>query len=536
MSIRLKLFGITAAGILLLGISGGAGYWGITHLSDATAGMGKNTSILRNHLTADMMHDALSSDVMAALVASETGNRAELSNVQAALDEHADTFLAMLDENKELIQQQSIQNTLKDVLPTLNAYIESAREITTLASENREAALAKLPEFRSAYELLADRMEALTELIEASSASVESNAQQVGSRSNTLIVLTALVGILILSGIAWGVSSGITRALNRLVDGARAVADGDLTQPLRTAGTDEIAQTAQALEVMRQNLGDMVSSLNASAHRLGEASSTLNAVSRETHSGMLEQQSEIAQAATAMQEMASTAQDVSENIASAATAASQARVSSADANTIVENTISAMQSLAKQVEETAGVINQLDSDSGEISQILEVITSLADQTNLLALNAAIEAARAGEQGRGFAVVADEVRSLAARTQESTDQIKETIEKLQSGSGAAVTAMKKSGDRSKEVVDQARRAGESLHSIAASVDEINDMNTQIASAAEQQSTVADNISQSLEDINGRAQTTTESTERTSKAAFDVEDIARELEKSVKRFQV
>lgn len=536
MSIKLKLFSITAVGLFVLATIGGVGYWGNQHLGSATADMGRNTSILRNHLTADMMHDALSSDVMTALVAGGRNDSDMLAEARAALEEHSRTFLEMLEANSELVRQDEIQVALNQVLPALNAYIESATNIVEQAGEDRAAALGALPGFRNSYEELAVRMESLTELIEARSASVSTTAQTVSARANQVIVIATLVGLLVLAGIAWSISTGITRALGELVDGARSVADGDLTQAMTVRGNDEIAQTADALETMRQNLSSMVASMNALASRLGEASDSLIAVSRETHHGMVEQESETAQAATAMQEMAATAQDVSQNITQAANAASQAHTSASEANTVVEASIGAMRNLAVQIQQTSNVINQLNSDSSEISQILDVITNLAEQTNLLALNAAIEAARAGEQGRGFAVVADEVRNLAARTQESTDQIKQTIEKVQTGSGTAVNSTQASESHSKEVVEKVRQAGESLASITASVDDINGMNSQIASAAEQQSAVADDISRSLEAIKDRTRTTTQSTERTSEAAGEVADISGELQKAVKRFQV
>ncbi len=236
-----------------------------------------------------------------------------------------------------------------------------------------------------------------------------------------------------------------------------------------------------------------------------------------------------------MHEMTASAQEVSNNINQAAAAANQAKQTGDAGTEVVEAAISEMQRLAGQIEETAAVILRLNDDSGEISDILSVITGVAEQTNLLALNAAIEAARAGEQGRGFAVVADEVRTLAGRTQASTQQIQETTEKLQGGSQSAVEAIEKSQKQATVAVERARKAGESLRSIALSVTDINDMNTQIASASEEQSSVSESISHSLEDIDSKTQQTTKGVEKTSSAALDVATIAGELQTAVAQFQ-
>ncbi|PSJ47660.1 hypothetical protein C7H85_02180 [Zobellella endophytica] len=208
---------------------------------------------------------------------------------------------------------------------------------------------------------------------------------------------------------------------------------------------------------MRGNLLEMVSSISAAAERLATASSALLEVSGETGHSVRRQQSEITQVATAMHEMAATAQHVADNIGRTSSAAASASRESASGTGIVAAAVTGIQQLAGQVEETAGLIHRLDQDSAEISQILDVITGIAEQINLLALNAAIEAARAGEQGRGFAVAADEVRTLTGRTQQATEQIKGTIGKLQQGSRSAVEAMEKSRQQATHVVEQASRS-------------------------------------------------------------------------------
>lgn len=535
MTIKQKLLGFAALSICLMLVISMTGFFGLNQLSNATNSMGTNSTILSNHLTADMMHDALSSDVLATLVASETDDQEALNSARNDLEEHANTFNESLNNNLELITQTDIRAALQQVTPTLQTYIETARQIADLAGSDRPSALASLPEFRAAYEDLAVRMGSLTALIEENTAEVEASAHQAAQQSNTFMAVVTVVGLLILIVIAWMLSNQIGRALHQLIIGARAVADGDLRHEINVRGKDEIAQTSQALESMRNKLATMVSAIASAANRLADASATLKTVASETRDSIQHQQSEISQVAAAMHEMTASAQEVSNNINQAAAAATQAKQSGDAGIEVVEAAISEMQRLAGQIEETAAVILRLNDDSGEISDILSVITGVAEQTNLLALNAAIEAARAGEQGRGFAVVADEVRTLAGRTQASTQQIQETTEKLQGGSQSAVGAMEKSQKQATVAVERARKAGESLRSIALSVTDINDMNTQIASASEEQSSVSESISHSLEDIDSKTQQTTKGVEKTSSAALDVAAIAGELQTAVAQFQ-
>lgn len=418
----------------------------------------------------------------------------------------------------------------------LNDYIRSTERIISLAETNRDQALRELSDFRSAYSRLAGEMESLTELIEGEAAAVEARANSTAIRSNLLMGTALGFGVFLMVFVAWIVGRSIILPLNQLVTGAEIAATGDLSQSIDMKGKDEIVNTARALELMRANLATMVASISESANRLSSASGDMTSAVVQNRSRVDWQQAEISQVATAMHQMTATAQDVSQNISRIANAAMEANREGTAGTEVVDKTIKEMQSLAQQIEQSSVVINQLSEDSEDISQVLSTITGIAEQTNLLALNAAIEAARAGEQGRGFAVVADEVRNLASRTQQSTEQIQTTIQKLQGGSRSAVKAMESSRNKSNEVMDQARNAGASLEAIVRSVAEINNISTQIASAAEQQSSVSEDISQSLERIDSKSRETTEGLEHTNNAASAVSDIASELSKAVSRFRL
>jgi len=250
----------------------------------------------------------------------------------------------------------------------------------------------------------------------------------------------------------------------------------------------------------------------------------------------LRQQTETDLVATAINEMSATVQEVATNASDAETAAQNAKTESLNGTKVVMDTIDSINTLANEVEHSAEVIHKLEEDAGQISDIVNVIRGIAEQTNLLALNAAIEAARAGEQGRGFAVVADEVRTLASRTQESTTQIQEMIEKLQAGTRKAVTAMNANREKAQETVEHASKTSDSLLAISSAVQIINDMNTQIATAAEEQTAVAEEINKSIINISQVAEESTAGSELTLASSNDLTNLAGELVELVLKFRV
>lgn len=275
--------------------------------------------------------------------------------------------------------------------------------------------------------------------------------------------------------------------------------------------------------------------MEAAGH-LSVSSSSMKQAANATSDGLARQTTETEQVATAINEMSATVQEVARNTDTAANLATEADGYSTEGSNVVMQTVSAINALASEVENTSAVIQQVESDSENIGQVLQVIREIAEQTNLLALNAAIEAARAGEQGRGFAVVADEVRSLAGRTQQSTEEIKVIIEKLQSGAREAVEAMRSGREQTAVSVEQASRAGTALESITQSVTSINDMNTQIASAAEEQSAVAEEINRSTSAIMQVVEDNVGNAHQVENNSQELMQIAQKLEGLVGQFKV
>ena len=317
---------------------------------------------------------------------------------------------------------------------------------------------------------------------------------------------------------------------------AELIAAGDLTKEISSNGNDEMARLIKALDVMRNNLHDMVADMGNSSSQLAATSEELTAVSDESKHNINIQQSEVEQAATATNEMTSTIQEVAKNAASASEAAMTASESTVEGKQVVQKTVESIGDLAEGIEKASNVIHELESHSEKIGGVLDVIKNIAEQTNLLALNAAIEAARAGEQGRGFAVVADEVRTLASRTQESTTEIESMVDQLQNGARESVAVMVTSREKATKTVEQANAAGTALHSITESVSLISDMNTQIATAAEEQSSVADEINRNITSINDLGKETAAGANETSSSCEELAQLAVSLQNLIDRFKV
>ena len=342
------------------------------------------------------------------------------------------------------------------------------------------------------------------------------------------------IGVLLFGLISRGITRPLQRALRTMNDIASG--QGDLTRRLEAEGKDEVAQLCIAFNRFADTIRDIVQQVQGSATQMGAAAEQLSAVTTQTSQGMRKQRSEIEQVASAMNQMAATVQDVARNATRAAEGAGEASTQARTGQQVVGGTIASIRDVSTEVEKAWEVISRLAADSEAIGTVLDVIRGIAEQTNLLALNAAIEAARAGEQGRGFAVVADEVRTLAQRTQKSTEEIQAMIERLQGGAVEAVEAMEHGRGKTAASVDQAAEAGKALEAITKAVVSINDMNTQIASAAEQQSAVAEEINRNVVNIGQVAEETSEGAQQTAASSEDLARLGAELQGLVGRFKV
>ena len=347
-------------------------------------------------------------------------------------------------------------------------------------------------------------------------------------------VVMALGGALIIL-LAVRVSTSIQRAVKLLREASEQMASGDTTVRVRYQGQDELRDVAIAFNNMSERFQTALHDVDRSAEQLAAASEETSVITVNTSESMQKQQNEISQVATAMNEMHATANEVARSASQAADAARHADEEAALGRDVSLQTIDAIESLASGVESATAVIEALAKDSEDIGSVLDVIRSIADQTNLLALNAAIEAARAGEAGRGFAVVADEVRTLASRTQHSTQEINDMVARLQSGAAQAVAAMETGRVQARAGVEQTLKTTACLESIVSAIHTINDMNVQIASAAEEQSAVSEEITRSVVAINDLTTETTDGAMQTTQASHEVASLASALQDMLERFR-
>ncbi len=350
-----------------------------------------------------------------------------------------------------------------------------------------------------------------------------------------LFAFALLVGGVLILLLAIRVICSIQEAVKLLREASESMAAGDTTVRVTYHSNDELRAVAQAFNHMGERFQSALHNVEGSAEQLAAASEETSVVTVHTSASMGKQQSEISQVATAMNEMHATANEVARSASLAADAARHADQEAIVGRDVSLQTIEAIENLASAVEHATGVIESLAKDSEEIGSVLDVIKGIADQTNLLALNAAIEAARAGEAGRGFAVVADEVRTLASRTQKSTQEINDTVERLQRGAAQAVEAMATGRTQARAGVEQTLKTTACLESIVKAISTINDMNVQIASAAEEQSAVSEEITRSVVAINDLTNETTDGALQTTEASQEVARLASALQEMLRHFK-
>ncbi len=354
---------------------------------------------------------------------------------------------------------------------------------------------------------------------------------------NTAILSTLLVAI-ISSLVLWVVLKQVTQPLTQLRNALFNIAqgEGDLTQRLTIASQDELGQVATAFNAFVGNIHALIEDFKGSAENLATMVRSMAGVSEKSRLDCQKQQTETDMVAAAVSEMSSAAQEIATHAQSAADAAQDADREGTQAGRVVADAIQSIQRLAQEIQSATSVIGELETDVTNISSMVDVIRGIAEQTNLLALNAAIEAARAGEQGRGFAVVADEVRTLASKTQDSTEEINRLIERLQSGSKQAVDVMASSREAGESTVAKANEAGQSLQSIASAVSTISAMNLQIATASEEQTAVTEDIARNVTAIADATASVTHSATEIDENSQRLAEIADSIREKVDRFKV
>ncbi|GAA0814737.1 methyl-accepting chemotaxis protein [Colwellia asteriadis] len=459
----------------------------------------------------------------------------ELSYSLSGAKQSVDEIISELNINKVNSVAQDVQGSFNDIqnLISMNDGFIANKKAQLNARQQAELMLENVEKNATHINnLLANQIELANE----ATLDVAEQVEYSVNSSNNQTVIIMIISIVIAIVIARFTLLSITRPLERVNKMLNIVASGDLSHKLDESGKDEFAQLSKNCNLLIDSLRNLIESIVNRSAQLSAAAEETSAVTAQSTTAIEEQRNQVEQAASATTEMSSTSQSV---LASANDALNEIKHADDEAERV--KVISArnrqtIEQLANEVDSASQVINQLQQDSASIGSILDVIRGIAEQTNLLALNAAIEAARAGEQGRGFAVVADEVRTLASRTQESTSEIQTMIEALQSGATKAVTVMDTGKAKASDCVTQSEEADTALETITHAVHEAFDRSSQIATAAEEQSVVANEISENLESIVAIAEQTTEGSKQTATSSSEVARLAEELQHSVQEFKL
>ena len=426
----------------------------------------------------------------------------------------------------------------KAFVGTLDDYLKAQADMLALSRQDKVDEMRTLINTR--IKNGTDQMgEQLNKLIAINSAGAKQANDQAGQSYDgaiTGIVVVAVAAALLTVLLAWLLTRSIVTPLRKALEVAESIAGGNLSKVIEDDGKDEPARLISALSTMQTNLRQTIQHIAGSATQLASAAEELSAVTEEASKGLQQQNNEIDQAATAVNEMTAAVEEVARNAVSTSEASTQSNQAAREGRDRVVETVGAIQTMTQDVQNTSLLIEGLATQGRDIGKVLDVIRAIAEQTNLLALNAAIEAARAGEAGRGFAVVADEVRALAHRTAQSTQEIEKMVAGIQNGTGEAVQSMQQSNQRTHNTLELARAAGVALEQITQSISLINERNLVIASASEEQAQVSREVDRNLVNIRDLATQSAAGANQTSAASHELSRLAVDLNGMVARFVI
>ncbi|MBI6912251.1 methyl-accepting chemotaxis protein [Pseudomonas palleroniana] len=426
----------------------------------------------------------------------------------------------------------------KTFIVTLDNYIKAQAEMLALSKQGKLDEMRTLinTRIKDGTDQMGEQLNKLIAINLADARQANDDAEQSYQSAFVGVIVVSIVAALLTVCLAWALTRSIVTPLRKAVEVAETIAGGNLSKVIEDDGKDEPARLLSALSAMQANLRQTIQHIAGSATQLSSAAEELSAVTEEASRSLQQQNNEIDQAATAVNEMTAAVEEVARNAVSTSEASGQSNQAAREGRDRVVETVDAIQTMTQDVQSTSVLIEGLASQGRDIGKVLDVIRAIAEQTNLLALNAAIEAARAGEAGRGFAVVADEVRALAHRTAQSTQEIEKMVAGIQSGTGEAVQSMQQSNQRTHATLEMARAAGVALEQITQSISLINERNLVIASASEEQAQVSREVDRNLVNIRDLATQSAAGADQTSSASHELSRLAVDLNGMVARFVI
>ncbi|RML99672.1 Histidine kinase, HAMP region: chemotaxis sensory transducer [Pseudomonas savastanoi] len=537
MSIKLRLLLLIGTSVLTALIISLVNYVGNTRTETAMIDSEVSMTALSNHLEADMMHDALRADVLSAMLVGLGKSNSTREEVQKSLDEHAAHFRAVLSDNLKLPITEAIKAELNRIKPSLDTYIASGERIVGLALDNPERAQQELGTFTSAFTQLEEQMSSLSDLIEGNFKASGEGARQAIRSANIALVVVLVASILLLLVQGRWVTRSIMIPLASASRIADSIAHGNLSEPINEPrGRDEASMLIRSLAVMQRDLRGMIEVVRSNAHGVSGMSRQLSSGCHEVADSSRQQSSAAGTMSAATSEMTASIEEITRHAGHALEMANQAETLAKNGGRVIHQVVSDMDSIARSAQLSAQVIRTLDKDSEGIFNIIQVIKGIADQTNLLALNAAIEAARAGEQGRGFAVVADEVRNLAGRTSTSTQEITAMVARIQQSTREAVTSMEAGVaqvDKGMAVTAEVQRSiSEILEATLSTTQLVNDITRTIG----EQSLASNEIAHQVEMIASMSEGNSRVIGQTASTTDELSAMAGQLSQSVDRFRL
>lgn len=454
-----------------------------------------------------------------------------LGELSDKLKDQQGKYAALIDTATEKTEYDTFKGVLAEYLQLQAQLVDASRQ------DNQQEVLALLnTKMRVASLKMSEQISKLVDSNKSSANASASNAksQYDSAFSGVVIVIVVTAALTIL--LAWLLTRSIVAPIGNVLRAAEGMAAGDFTRPIDIEGKDELSRLLTALAGMRNNLRETIRQISASALQLVSASEKLSQVTDQAAHGMQRQNDEIEQAVTAVTEMTAAAEEVARNAVSTSESSKNSTLAARQGRERVMETVNAIKRMSDEMQASSQLVTGLAGQAQDIGKVLDVIRAIAEQTNLLALNAAIEAARAGEAGRGFAVVADEVRALAHRTQKSTQEIEQMISAIQNSSGKAVESMQLSSSFSQTTLETANAADSALDQIAHTIGQINESNLIIASASEEQAQVSREVDRNLVNLREVAIQSQAGSDQTSAASHDLSRLAADLRSTVARFVI